>query len=148
MKQKNQVDNADANNNQIKTFTNFSRDVLSTPRKMHLVFRAVKKIKNVNKMLFTLKLINKKAAKILYKSLQSAKANAESYNANPKNLTKIPIDQLTIEHIYIADGKTRKRWMPRARGNSARILKRTTNINLSIVGPVNALSQEENKESQ
>lgn len=108
------------------------KNALTTPRKMHLILKAVKKIKKVSVLLSTLRFINKKAAGILSKAVQSAVANAQHFNKQPNNINKIDIEKLEIEYINIGRGEVRKRLMPRARGHSDQIHKYTTNIRVEL----------------
>ncbi|QCI23475.1 50S ribosomal protein L22 [Buchnera aphidicola] len=68
---------------------------------------------------------NKKASVLLKKVLQSAIANAEHNNG-------IDAHDLTITKIFIDEGPTMKRMMPRAKGRSDRILKRTSHITIVV----------------
>ena len=60
----------------------------------------------------------KKAAVLVKKVLESAIANAEHNEG-------ADIDELRVTTIFVDDGPTMKRIMPRAKGRADRILKRT-----------------------
>ncbi len=68
---------------------------------------------------------NKKAAHIVRKVLMSAIANAE-------NNRGADIDELKVHTIFVDEGPTLKRGMPRAKGRFTRILKRTSHITIVV----------------
>ncbi|GAB4121963.1 MAG: 50S ribosomal protein L22 [Wenzhouxiangellaceae bacterium] len=72
-----------------------------------------------------LKFSDKKAAQIVRKVLLSAVANAE-------NNRGADIDELSISTIFVDEGPTLKRGMPRAKGRYNRILKRTSHITVAV----------------
>lgn len=69
----------------------------------------------------TLRFSQKKAAGIVRKVLESAVANAE-------NNAGADIDELKVGTIFVDEGPSLKRLMPRAKGRANRILKRTCHI--------------------
>jgi len=77
--------------------------------------------KNVNDALSFLRLMPKKGAQILYKVIRSAVANAQ-HNLKQKT------DDLLVKKISINKGMVLKRAIPRSRGMTHPILKRTSNI--------------------
>ncbi len=68
---------------------------------------------------------NKKAAHIVRKVLMSAIANAE-HNSGAD------IDELKVRTIFVDEGPTLKRGMPRAKGRFTRILKRSSHITIVV----------------
>lgn len=66
---------------------------------------------------------NRKGAFLIYKLLESAVANAEHNN-------NADIDDLKISRIFVDEGPVYKRFRPRAKGRSTRVLKRTSHITL------------------
>ncbi|MDE4519258.1 50S ribosomal protein L22 [Moraxella catarrhalis] len=68
---------------------------------------------------------NKKGAKLVKKCLDSAIANAEHNNG-------LDIDKLRVTTIYVDEGITLKRIMPRAKGRADRISKRTCHITVKV----------------
>jgi len=72
-----------------------------------------------------LKFLARRAAEPLLKLLDSAVANA-SHNFG------IEKDNLYISELQINEGPSLKRWMPRAMGRSAQIMKRTSHIILVL----------------
>lgn len=67
----------------------------------------------------------KLAAKSIKKLLESAIANAENNNG-------ADIDELRVSAIYVDEGPTLKRFRARAKGRSARILKRTCHVTVKV----------------
>lgn len=96
-----------------------------SPRKVRLVIDQVRGL-DVNNALVILEYNLKKPADIVAKLVRSALANAE----NNFNLNK---DDLVISEIQVGEGKTLKRWMPRAYGRASKILKRTSKIKIVLV---------------
>ncbi len=96
-----------------------------SPRKVRSVANLVRG-KSVNDALNTLNFLSKKAADPLYGLLMSAIANA-------KNNFQIEKDGLMIKELRVDVGAIMKRRMPRARGNSYPINKRTSHVLLVLV---------------
>ena len=68
---------------------------------------------------------SKKGADVIRKLLNSAIANAEHNEG-------ADVDELTISEIYVDEGMTMKRIMPRAKGRADRILKRSCHISITV----------------
>ncbi|MDU1003414.1 50S ribosomal protein L22 [Citrobacter sp.] len=68
---------------------------------------------------------NKKAAVLVKKVLESAIANAEHNDG-------ADIDDLKVAKIFVDEGPSMKRIMPRAKGRADRILKRTSHITVVV----------------
>ncbi len=81
--------------------------------------------KPVEQALDLLAFSNKKAAVIIKKVLESAIANAEHNEG-------ADVDELKVSTIFVDEGATMKRLMPRAKGRSDRILKRTCHITIKV----------------
>ncbi len=101
-----------------------AKHVRISPKKANLVAGLVRR-KNAVKALDILKFTPKKAAKILYKVLNSAIANAENNFKQNK-------DSLVIKEIVVSEGRTLKRSVPISRGRVHPILKRTSHITVSV----------------
>ena len=82
--------------------------------------------KGVEEALNILKFTNKKPARLLEKLLKSAVANAEENEQIEK------IEALYIQEIFITNGPTAKRFMPRARGRACRIRKRSSHLKITL----------------
>ncbi|MGH8494029.1 MAG: 50S ribosomal protein L22 [Moraxellaceae bacterium] len=79
----------------------------------------------VGKALNTLAFSNKKAATFVKKVLESAIANAEHNEG-------ADVDELKVTTIYVDEGTSLKRIMPRAKGRADRITKRTCHITVTV----------------
>jgi len=95
-----------------------------SPKKANLVAGMVRG-ESVKNALARLKFTPKKAALILYKVIASAAANA-------KNNFDQSGDNLVIKEILINKGMILKRGMPVSRGRQHPILKRKTNISVTV----------------
>jgi large subunit ribosomal protein L22 len=78
-----------------------------------------------------IRLVPKKAARLIEKVLASAIANAENNN-NPENKT-LRAANLVIKEAIAGEGPTIKRMHTRARGSGSRINKRTAHIRITLV---------------
>ena len=81
--------------------------------------------KNVEEALDLLTYSTKKGADVIKKLLNSAIANAEHNEG-------ADVDELKISEIYVDEGMTMKRIMPRAKGRADRILKRSCHISITV----------------
>ncbi|MCT4592040.1 MAG: 50S ribosomal protein L22 [Candidatus Gracilibacteria bacterium] len=100
------------------------RRVRISPKKANLVAGIVRGKKATDALDF-LRFTPKKSAKILYKVIQSAIANAENnFNKDKANLK--------ISSILVTKGPTYKRGVPASRGRVAPILKRTSHITVEV----------------
>lgn len=81
--------------------------------------------KPVEQALDLLSFSNKKGAAIIKKVLESAIANAEHNQG-------ADVDELKVSTIFVDEGTTLKRMMPRAKGRSDRIFKRTCHITVKV----------------
>jgi len=77
------------------------------------------------------RLVPKKAARLIEKVLASAIANAENNN-NSENKT-LRAENLVIKEAVAGEGPTLKRMHTRARGSGARINKRTSHIRITLI---------------
>jgi large subunit ribosomal protein L22 len=95
-----------------------------SPQKCRLVADVVRG-KPVGNALSTLKYMPKKGAKLVYKVLASAVANAENNNG-------ADIDELKVQRIYVDTAPVLKRFSARAKGRGARIVKRNSHITVVV----------------
>jgi large subunit ribosomal protein L22 len=100
---------------------NFSR---TSAQKARLVVDLIRG-KGVDQALEILTFSNRKAANIVKKVLESAIANAEHNEG-------ADIDDLRVSKIFVDDGPTMKRIMPRAKGRADRVLKRSSHITVVV----------------
>ncbi len=101
-----------------------SLNVRVTPRKVRLVIDLVRG-KDVDEAIAILKNINRAASTPVLKLIQSAAANA----TNNFGLSK---DKLYVAEIQASDGVKMKRFMPRGKGSSSPLIKRTANIYCTV----------------
>ena len=81
--------------------------------------------RQVEEALNLLSYSSKKGADVIRKLLNSAIANAEHNEG-------ADVDELKISEIYVDEGMTMKRIMPRAKGRADRILKRSCHISITV----------------
>ena len=97
-----------------------AKDVRVTPRKVRLVLDLVSG-KDVEEALAILKNLNRSASAPVAKIVKSAAANATNNFGMDKN-------KLYVAEIQASDGIKMKRFMPRGKGSSSGLVKRTSNI--------------------
>ena len=97
-----------------------AKDVRVTPRKVRLVLDLVRG-KDVEEALAILKNVNRSASAPVAKIVKSAAANATNNFGMDKN-------KLYVAEIQASDGIKMKRFMPRGKGSSSGLVKRTSNI--------------------
>ena len=95
-----------------------------SPQKCRLVADAVRG-QSVASALQILTLMPKKGAGIVKKVLESAVANAEHNHG-------ADIDELKVAVIFIDEAPIFKRYQPRAKGRSNRIIKRNSHITVQV----------------
>ena len=98
------------------------RHARSSAQKVRLVADLIRG-KKVSQAILTY--TNKKAAVLVKKVLESAIANAEHNDG-------ADIDDLKVAKIFVDEGPSMKRIMPRAKGRADRILKRTSHITVVV----------------
>ena len=101
-----------------------ARTVRVTTRKAKLVLDLIRG-KDVKEAMGILKFTPNKAARITYKVVKSAVANA-THNF------QMDEDKLYVKECYANEGITLKRFMPRAKGSASPIMKRTSHITVVV----------------
>lgn len=101
-----------------------AKHIRMSPKKVRLVADVVRG-QEVGKALNQLSFMSKKATTPIEKLVKSAIANAEHNFELDKN-------NLYIKEIRVDEGKTLKRWKPRAYGRAAPIRKRTSHVSLVL----------------
>ena len=101
------------------------RHTRTAPRKARLIANLIRG-KNVNDAINILQFTRKRVANTFQKLLKSAIANAE------ENHKVIDVEELVIKNVRVDEGVTWKRHMPRARGTSTKIEKKTSHITLVL----------------
>lgn len=108
---------------EVKATTKFARG-------SHIKFRRYMGLirgKDVQEALDILDHLPSPKARIIYKTLQSAVANADHNNS-------IPAEELMVKQAYADQGPAMKRFQPRARGRAFPIKKRMSHVTI-IVAP-------------
>lgn len=100
------------------------RDIKSSTQKAHLVLELIRG-KSVDKALNDLTFCRKKLAPITKKLLLSAIANAE-------NNHQLNVDNLVVARAFADKGAYIKRFMTRAKGRPAQILKHRCHITIVV----------------
>lgn len=100
------------------------RNIRISPKKLNVIAYIVRGM-DTKEALDTLRFMPKKGAKIVYKVLQSAIHNAQ-HNDSQKS------EDLKIASISVTQGLVYRRINPISRGRAYRILKRTSNVDLTL----------------
>ena len=101
-----------------------ARTVRVTTRKAKLVLDLIRG-KDLKEAMGILKFTPNKAARITYKVVKSAVANA-THNF------QMDESKLYVKECYANEGITLKRYMPRAKGSASPIMKRTSHITVVV----------------
>lgn len=101
-------------------------DLRISPRKVRLVANLIRG-KSIMEATNELLANKKHAARPILKLINSAVANA-THNHMAEN------DTLIVETIFVNEGATMKRWMPRAMGRATPIKKRTSHVTVIVSG--------------
>ncbi len=107
-----------------KVYKAYLRGVRVSPRKARLVVDLVRG-KLVQDALDTLKFTHKKSAPLVAKMIHSAIASAKAQ-------ATVDVDNLKLAEVYVGDGPTLKRFLPRAQGRATPIRKRTSHITVKL----------------
>lgn len=103
-----------------------ARYVRVSPRKARQITKAITG-KRASEAAEWLRVVPKKAARLVEKTLRSAMANAE----NNHNLS---VDELRIARAYVDQGPILYRFRPRAFSRAAKIRKRSAHITIELKG--------------
>ena len=106
---------------EVKAVTKFARISAFKARE---VTRAIQGLRAAD-ALERLEFYPKKAARLIFKTLHSAVANAENNN----NLRR---DDLVVKEATVGEGPTLKRFQPKARGSAGPIRKRTSHVRIIL----------------
>ena len=100
------------------------KSIKSSPQKVNLVLQQIRGM-NAERALNVLEFSKRRIANEIKKILKSAIANAE-------NNHQLDIDKLVIEEASAGKAMVMKRFRPRARGRSGKILKPFSNIRIVV----------------
>jgi large subunit ribosomal protein L22 len=105
----------------VRSTTKYAR---ISPKKARHVVREIQGLP-VSDALDALKYTPKKSARLIFKTLESAIANAE-------NNHELSADELIVKEAVVGEGPTLKRFKPRARGSAGAIRKRQSHIFITL----------------
>lgn len=108
------------------------RHIRITPQKARRVVNEIRG-KQATEAMAYLKFAPQAASEPIFKLVQAAIANAR-VKADASN-TPFDEDDLIVSAAFVDEGTTLKRFMPRAQGRAARILKRTSHITVVVATP-------------
>jgi large subunit ribosomal protein L22 len=104
----------------------YATDQPVSPRKVRLVLETIRGMP-VQEALQVLEVLPQPSARIVWKVVRSAAANAENnFDLNP--------DALTVTKAVAGDARTLKRFRARSRGRVAPILRRYSHIEIVVEG--------------
>ncbi len=106
---------------EVKAVTKFARISAFKAREVTRVIQGLPAADALERLEF----YPKKAARLIYKTLHSAVANAENNN----NLRR---ENLVVKEATIGEGPTFKRFQPKARGSAGPIRKRTSHVRIIL----------------
>lgn len=106
-----------------------ARSVGTSPRKMRMVVDLIRG-RGVSEAYSILKFSKKAATKPIEKTLRSAVANA-TQKAEAEG-SFLDVDDLVVREAYVDEGRTMKRFSPRAMGRATPILKRTSHVTIVV----------------
>jgi len=100
------------------------KDISISAQKCRLVADQIRGLE-VSRAVEILAFSPKKASHIVKKVLDSAIANAEHNEG-------ADIDELKVTKIFVDEGRTQKRFQPRAKGRACKILKRSSHLTVTV----------------
>ena len=106
-----------------QTYRAHLKSVRVSARKARLVVNLVRG-KQVQDALEVLRFTRKKTAPIVHKLISSALASAE--------IGLVDVDSLVVKRVYVNEGPTLRRFLPRAQGRATPIRKRSSHITVEL----------------
>lgn len=100
------------------------RNIRISPQKLNLVAESIRG-QDAEAALSTLTFSRRRISGAVKKCLQSAIANAE-------NNHELDVDRLVVAEANVGKGLVMKRWRPRARGRTGRILKPFSHLTIVV----------------
>jgi len=107
-----------------------ARWIRIAPRKMRLVADMVRG-KSVNEAIGLLKFTPRSGARPTLKAIQSAVANI----VNRDDARDVNPDSLVVKTIFVDEGPTYKRFLPRAMGRATPLRKRSSHLTVDVAVP-------------
>ena len=81
--------------------------------------------KGVEEAIGILEFNERRASKAIAKTLKSAIANAETTQ-------NVDVDTLYVKSAWVDEGKTQKRFLPRAHGRATKVFKRSSHVTIVV----------------
>ena len=101
-----------------------TRTIRVSPQKLNLVAAMIRG-KPVERALADLTFSRKRIAREVKKTLQSAIANAEATQ-------NVDVDRLYVKRATVDEGRSQKRFLPRAHGRATQIIKRSSHVTIVV----------------
>ena len=117
-----------------------------SPKKARDVAREIQGMQ-VSEAINTLTFTPRKAARFLNKTLKSAVANASNISEEKPELN-VNIEELRVKEAVVNDGRTLKRYKPRARGSAGPIRKRQSHLTIIISDSAGSEEKEKSADSK
>ena len=95
-----------------------------SPQKARLVVDMIRG-KGVEEAIGILEFNERRASKVIVKTLKSAIANAETTQ-------NVDVDTLYVKSAWVDEGKTQKRFLPRAHGRATKVIKRSSHVTIVV----------------
>ena len=108
-----------------------TRNVSMSAQKMREVVRQIQGLPQEHAKA-VLRVVPRKSARLVLKTLLSAIANAEDLKRNKDEYKGLDTDNLWIKEAVAGTATTLKRFTPKARGSAGPILKRTCHIEIVL----------------
>jgi large subunit ribosomal protein L22 len=108
-----------------------TRNVRMSPQKMREVVRQIQGMP-AQRAAAVLKVVPRKGARLVAKTLKSAIANAEDLKAHHKEHGGVDTEALIIKEAVAQKASILKRFTPKARGSAGPILKRNCHIKIVL----------------
>jgi len=100
-------------------------------QKMREVVRQIQGMKAADAQA-VLAVVPRKGARVVSKTLQSARANAEDLKAHKKDFAGLVTENLRIKTAVAGTATTQRRFTPKARGSAGPILKRNCHVKIVL----------------
>ena len=120
------------NNNKARAI---GKSIKSSPQKANLVLKSIRGL-NVENAINSLQFSRRRISNIILKILKSAVSNAE-------NNHELDIDKLYVKEATVGKSMVLKRFRPRARGRSGKILKPFSRIKIELEEKIDVTKKED-----
>jgi large subunit ribosomal protein L22 len=107
------------------------KNVRMSAQKMREVVRQIQGLPAVQAQA-VLRVVPRKSARHVVKTLNSAMANAEDLKEHKPEYSDLKTEKLWVKHAVAGQATTAKRFQPKARGSAGPILKRNCHIKIVL----------------